>query len=112
MTGTPRLLLLGSATVAAEGDYRYRVVADQDAIALVRAHAGSVASRIGHAPTASLLTEILGLPVQVDRSSSRQDVGETAVVVRPRSRVPRVGELRRDELIAVGLEWGLLERIS
>ena len=69
-------------------------------------------SAIGHASTAEILTELLGVEVKVNRVRYTQDVGEAALVFRLTERPPEGAVLSRSQLEEIGYEFGLLERIE
>jgi len=71
--------ILNSAVITAEGDYRYRLI---DAAAARAWAAGGFVSTVGYEQTAEALTQLLGVPVPVDRRSIVMTVGDEALVFR------------------------------
>ncbi len=69
-------------------------------------------SAVGHASTAEILTELLGVEVPVNRMVYSQAVCEKAIVFKLKGR-PQEGKiLSRDEIEEIGYEFGILERVS
>lgn len=71
---------------------------------------GPLVSAIGHESTAQILTTLLGVPVEVSRIQAGQEVGDLAIVMKLRGRPPEGKILTRDEVEAIGYEFGLIER--
>ncbi len=69
-------------------------------------------SAIGHAATAEILSDLLEIPVEVNRVEYTQETGETAVVFRLKSRIPEGKVLNRGELEEIGYEFGILRRLK
>ncbi len=106
--------LLNSAVVTAPGRYTYRLVTPQEAREW--AARGPYASTLGYAETAALASEILGVPVPVDRRVIRMAPGDEALVIRlalpPGS--PRIDPADKGRLgqavLAGHVELGVLTR--
>lgn len=69
-------------------------------------------SAIGHQATAEILSELLSVPVGVNRIEYSQQVGERAIVFKLRGRVPEGCILTRNQIEEIGYDFGLLERIG
>jgi hypothetical protein len=108
--------LLNSAVITAPGDYRYRLVTVDEARQW--AADGTGTSRIGYEQTAEALSQLLGMPVPVDRRTITMAPGDEALVFRlvfpPGS--PRIdpGDKGRlaEAVLAGHYELGILTRIA
>lgn len=67
-----------------------------------------IVSAIGHAATAAIASEILGLEVPVDRTPIRMEDGDLAICVKLRGRAPEGAILSRTEMEAIGWDLVLL----
>jgi hypothetical protein len=72
--------LLNSAVITAPGRYSYRLVTPEEARAW--AAQGPWVSTLGYAETAALASEVLGVPVPMDRRTIRMEAGDEALVIR------------------------------
>jgi hypothetical protein len=69
-------------------------------------------SAIGHESTAEILTELLGIPVAVNRTNNKQAPGDRAIVFKLRGRPEEGRVLMRADIDRIGYDFGLLTRIS
>ncbi len=107
--------ILNSAVITGPGDYRYVLV---DAPAAKTWAVGGFVSTVGYEQTADALTQLLGVPVPVDRRTITMAVGDDALVFRlvfpPGS--PRIDPGDKGKLSAAVLagqyELGLLTRLA
>lgn len=106
----PRVFLFNTSIVTAYGSYRYEPLTLEDArdIALTN----SAESAIGHQSTADILTELFRFPVEVRRTNNRQEPGDLAVVFKLRGRPEEGKILSREEVEAIGYDFGLLTRTA
>ena len=65
-------------------------------------------SAIGHETTAQILTELLGFEIPVNRIEYRQEPGDIALVFKLRGRPSEGKILTRDEIEAMGYDFGIL----
>lgn len=72
----------------------------------------TVQSAIGHQSTADLLATLLEVTVTVNRSEFKQEVDDLALIFKLKERVSAGKILSREELEAIGYEFGLLERTA
>ena len=108
--------LLNSAVLTAPGSYTYRLISADEARTWTAA--GPWASTIGYQQTAEALTELLGVPVAVDRRTITMERTDEALVFRlvfpPGS--PRIDPADKGRLTAALLagqyELGLLTRTT
>ena len=71
-----------------------------------------ILSAIGHQATASILTDLLEMPVEVNRIPFAQEVGQRAIVLKFNGRSGEGVILTRAEIEAIGYELGLLTRTA
>jgi hypothetical protein len=70
-------------------------------------HMPKYESAIGHESTAEIMTELLGVDVRVNRQMAAQEVGTEAIVFKLKARAPEGRILSREEIEAIGYEFGL-----
>lgn len=68
-------------------------------------------SGVGHEGTATLLAQLTGINVPVNRVAIKMQPGDIAVVFRVLTRLPEGKVLTEEELAKIPYEFGLLERI-
>jgi hypothetical protein len=105
------LTLLNTSILTAYGVYDYYAVSLEHARKLVLS-ADELQSAIGHQSTAEILSELLGITVAVNRIAYVQSVGDTAIVFKLKGRAPEGKILSREEIEAMGYEFGVLMRIE
>jgi len=71
--------ILNSAVITAPGRYDYRLITADDARVWA---AGGFTSTVGYEQTADALTQLLGVPVPVDRRTITMAPGDEALVFR------------------------------
>lgn len=104
------ITLLNTSIVTAYGQFTYQPITLEMAKNLVAG--GDFQSAIGHAPTAEILTTLLGQPVPVNRIEYNQAVGEQAIVFKLNGRPPEGKILSIEEMKEIGFSFGLLERTA
>jgi hypothetical protein len=72
----------------------------------------TIQSAIGHRTTAELLSGLLDYQVAVNRMDFKQTVETIALVFKLKGRPPEGEILSREELEAMGYEFGLLRRTA
>jgi Domain of unknown function (DUF1874) len=110
-----RLTLLSTSILTGYGTYAYEPLSLDAARRLVRdfQQAGkTVQSAIGHQATADLLAVLLNYPVAVNRMEFKQTVDDLGLVFKLKQRAPEGKVLNREEIEAIGYEFGLLRRLS
>lgn len=106
-----RTVLLNTAILTSYGSFSYRPVTLEEVLAHLQAADDTgipVISAIGHESTAAILTELLRRPVPINRWEYRQEVGDLAVVFKLRGRPPEGKILTREEIEAIGFDFGQL----
>jgi len=100
--------LLNTSIITAHGSYRYEPLSLKDAreIALTT----SAESAIGHQVTADLLSQLFGFNVPMNRVNYEQQAGDNAIVFKLRGRPEEGKILTREEVDAIGYDFGLITR--
>jgi hypothetical protein len=113
------LAILNTSIVTAFGDFTYKAISLRDAQMLVYnanepgiGPDDGILSAIGHQSTAEILTELLEVPVAMNRIQFAQEVGQSAIVFKLKGRAPEGVILSRDEIEKMGYEFGLLTRTA
>jgi Domain of unknown function (DUF1874) len=109
-----QLALLNTSILTAFGSFTYTPMALYDAQVFAQtAHHGlGCLSAIGHESTAQILTELLEIPVAMNRIQFAQDVGQDALVFKLKGRPPEGRILTKEEIEAIGYEFGVLTRAA
>ncbi len=102
--------LLNSAVLTTYGDYSFVRIPREEARRLLQAE--PFTSAIGHAATAAVMSEQLGIDVPLNRIQIAMDVADKAIVFRLRDRLPEHAVLNKAELMILPSEFGLLTRVE
>lgn len=105
-----KITLLNTAILTAFGTFDFQPVSLSGVLDLLKTT--RFESAIGHAATAEILSDLLGISVKVNRVEYTQGIDETAVVFRLKSRITEGKVLNRRELEAIGYEFGILRRLK
>lgn len=108
--GQVKVTLLNTSIITAHGSYHYQPLALQDAREMALAH--SAGSAIGHQVTADLLSQLFGFQVEMNRIPYEQQAGDIAIVFKLRGRPEEGKILTREEVDAIGYDFGLLTRTA
>ena len=114
-TTAKRLVLLNTSIITAYGTYQYKPATLADAKALIVEFQQTnlpIESAIGHQATADLLASLLSFPVTVNRTEYKQTLEDITLVFKLRGRVNEGRVLTREELEAMGYNFGVLARLS
>jgi hypothetical protein len=106
-----RIVLLNTSILTDYGTYKYSGISVAEAIKYVGG-AKEAVSAIGHQSTADILTELLGLPVKVNRINYRQEIGDIAIVFKLSGRPEEGKILSRSDIEAIGYSFGLMTKID
>jgi hypothetical protein len=110
-----RLTLLNTSVITAYGTYVYKPLTLNEAQTVLhefRETGKTTQSAIGHQSTADLLSALLEFPVKVNRMEFKQAVDDVGLVFKLKQRAPEGMILSREELEAIGYEFGLLVRTA
>jgi hypothetical protein len=105
-----KLAILNTSIVTSFGSFKYEPLSLENAHDLC--HIKETLSAIGHQSTAEILTELLEIPVPMNRIQFSQEVGQSAIVFKLKGRPPEGKILSREEIETIGYEFGLLTRLD
>lgn len=105
-----KLAILNTSIITSEGTYTLKGVTLDEARSLVRS--SEIISAIGHQSTADILTELLGIPVPLNRIMFEQEPGQKALVFKLNGRPPEGKILTAEEIGQIGYKFQLLERVA
>ena len=114
-----KLALLNTSILTAFGSFQYQPVSLSDA-QLIAYNAvepmlgpdDGIISAIGHESTAAVLTDLLGMPIAMNRIQFEQEVNQSALVFKLKGRAPECVILTREQIEGIGYEFGLLTRTA
>lgn len=102
-----KLGLLNTSIITTTGTYK---MVD---LTLAQANKDNLLSAIGHNATADVLTKLLGVDVPANRIVFSQDIGQQAIVLKMRGRLPDdVKDLTIDDMHQIGFDLFLLTRLD
>lgn len=104
------IALLNTTIATADGAYTVTPLTVAEARAIVGAN--RTVSAIGHEATAQAMGQALGVPVPVNRVEFHQAVGQVAVVLKLRGRLPEGVILTPEQLEAIGYDFKRMERTA
>lgn len=103
-----KIAILNTSILTSEGVFSLREITLGQAQKLVREK--KILSAVGHQSTADILTELLEIPVPVNRINFQQQPGQKAVVFKLNGRPEEGKILNRAEIESIGYKFQLLER--
>lgn len=104
------LLNTSILTLTAYGLFNYEPTTLEEAKRLISTYGYS--SAVGHQATAEILTELLGLPVEMNRVNYIQGKGSQAIVFKLKSRIAEGVILTKTQIEEIGYEFGILTRLQ
>lgn len=102
------LYVMNAPIITAYGEFKYFAYTVQDARNILKNRVGGFVSAIGHESTAKFMSEILGVPIPMNRISVRMRSGDTALIFRLTDRLPEGKILTVEEMQSVKYEIGML----
>jgi len=69
-------------------------------------------SAIGHQGSADVVNAVIGVPVDVNRIQASMEVGDQAVCLKLRGRIPEGAILDKEECDRIGYDFVLMERTT
>ena len=104
------IYLLNTPILTTYGDFRFSgPIAPEEAR---RRIAPGFTSAIGHVPTATFLSALLGMDIPAQRATITMLPGDEALVLRLTQRLPEGKVLNESEMAAVPYELAWLERLA
>jgi len=99
-----------AAIITADGTYDCKTISLTQARTLLATYGNEVNSAIGHESTAQILSDLLEVPVPVNRQLYEQEPGETALVFKLNGRAPEGVVLDRATVEEIGYTLKTLHR--
>lgn len=109
-----KLAILNTAIMTTDGTYALRTITLEEAKDLIaEAMAGDgLDSAVGHPATATLLTDLLGAEVPLNRQLFAHEIGQKALVFKLSGRPKEGTELDLAQLQEVGYTLKVMERLA
>lgn len=108
-----KLGLLNTSIITTVGTYKMVDLTLAQAKDLAQANKDNLLSAIGHNATADVLTKLLAVDVPANRIVFSQDIGQQAIVLKMRGRLPDdVKNLTIDDMYQIGFDLFLLTRLD
>jgi hypothetical protein len=104
------IALLNTSIATADGTYQLNTITLDQAKELIKDK--ETLSAIGHASTAQVLTEILGIDVPVNRIQFEQRPDQSALVFKLKGRPEEGKILSREEIEQIGYEFKVMTRTA
>ena len=102
------IALLNTSIATIDGTYTLETITLDQAKELIEGK--ETVSAIGHASTAQILTELLGIDVPVNRIQFEQQAGQVALVFKLNGRPLEGKILSREEIESIGYKFQILRR--
>lgn len=108
-----KLGLLNTSIITTTGTYKMVDLTLDQARDLATQNKDNLLSAIGHNATADVLTKLLGVDVAANRIIFTQDIGQKAIVLKMKGRLPDdVKDLTIDDMHNIGFDLFLLTRLD
>ena len=105
-----KITILNTSILTVYGTFKFASTTLEEAKKLVLEY--EIQSAIGHQSTADILTELLGIEIEVNRMKFLQKIGESALIFKLRSRPPEGKILTCAEIEEIGYDFGILRRLK
>lgn len=102
------VLILNCAILTAHGTFYYYPVTLEKAKEYIKEN--GFISAVGHAATATILSELLGVEIPANRIQAKQEGGQMAIVFSMNKRIEEGKILTREEIEEIGYTLNLLEK--
>ena len=103
-----KIAILNTSILTTYGVFVYQPITLEEAKKLI---AAGYQSYVGHQSTCDILTELLEVPVEMNRTQYEQKASEKAIVFKLNSRPPEGKILTKEELIEIGFSFGLVTKL-
>jgi hypothetical protein len=107
-----KLTLLNSTVLTSNGIFSLKDISLEKARELVKENKSNILNCIEHEATANTLSKLLGLEIQYERNTLKQEKGQLALVLKLNGRVPENTILTEEEMEKMGYSLKLLEKIA
>ena len=104
-----KIAILNTSIITTEGTYTLKSITLDEAKSIISGN--EIISAIGHQSTADILTELLGVPVPLNRIMFEQEQGQKALVFKLNGRPLEGKVLSREEIESIGYKFQILERV-
>jgi len=101
--------ILNTSILTSEGTFSLKSITLSDAQKLVQEN--EILSAVGHQSTAEILTELLGIEIQVNRIQFEQQKGQQALVFKLNGRAPEGKILSMEDIETIGYKFQLLDKL-
>ena len=105
-----KLTLLNASILTTYGTFNFQPISLSEAKKLVKN--SEVISAIGHAATAEILSDLLGIEIKANRIDFFQGIDETALIFKLKTRITEGKVLNCAEIKEIGYEFGILRRLK
>lgn len=102
-----KIAILNTTILTADGKFNLRTISLDEAKEMISGE--EILSAIGHQSTADILTELLDMPIPMNRILFQQEPGQKAICFKLRGRPEEGKILTRAEIETIGYEFKLLE---
>ncbi|CAM4027098.1 DUF1874 domain-containing protein [Listeria booriae] len=109
-----KLALLNSLVITNAGCYKAKEISTMEAKCLIRSYArtNGLESYIGHTSTASFLSQLIGIPVEVNRQRFKQRTHQPVICFKLYDRLPENKCLHVQDLKTSAYAFFLLQKIE
>ena len=107
-----KLVLLNTTIATTDGTFRISELSLDEARKLAQANIGNFENGIGHKATAETLGALLGIQIEAERVEVAQVVGQKAIVLKMKGRIPEGKILNKEEMEEMGYSLKLMEKLS
>ena len=104
------ITLLTTSILTDYGTYSYKLTTLDEVKSLIKYE--PFQSAIGHQATAEILTDLLEVPVAMNRIQYVQTETDIAIVFKLKNRIPEGAILTRPQIEEIGYEFGILIKLS
>lgn len=105
-----KVALLNTTIVTTDGVYEVETISLDEAKALVQGV--ELDSAVGHAATAGVMTQLLGVEVATNRQEFSQQVGQVALAFKLNGRIPEGTVLTAEQIEEMGYTFKTMTRKS
>jgi hypothetical protein len=104
-----RIVFLNTTILTADGNFSLKTTSLEEAKSIIGTE---TLSAIGHESTAQIMTELLGVPVPMNRIQYKQQQDDICICFKMNGRPAEGQILTREEIEAMGFEFKLLTMLQ